>query len=70
MKCFFGVHVGNDEKMFEYTRLESREVGREGIKMEARGEHTTLLSGKREEGQGLCGERCRHRRLKLRNTDR
>ena len=45
LKCFFSVHVGNDEKMSEYTRLESREAGHEGIKMEAR-EHYHVIEGR------------------------
>lgn len=56
LKGFFSVHVGNDKKMFEYTRLESREVGREGIKMEARGEHYPVIKGRGKRARDCVGK--------------
>lgn len=54
LKCFFSVHVGNDGKMSEYTRLESREAGHEGIKMEAR-EHYCVIEGRGKRARDCVG---------------
>ena len=44
----------NNEKMSGYTRLESREAGHEGIKMEAR-EHYRVIEGRAKRARDCVG---------------